>query len=63
MFNLAKNQGHQPNRDLAFCVVRACLDCDRSDLAYSYAVEFQENGLQISEGQANLVEAAAGEIM
>lgn len=62
MFDLAKKQGLKPNRDISFCILRACLDCGRADMAYAYAVEFQENGLRISPAQKIIVEAEAGKI-
>ena len=63
MFDLAKQQGMTPNRDIAFCILRACLDCDRPDMAYAYAVEFQENGLRVSPAQRVLIEGGAGTVL
>ena len=60
VFELAKKQGMKPNRDIGFCVLRACLDCKRADLAYAYAVEFQNNGLRVSPCQKVLIEGEAG---
>ena len=60
VFELAKRQGLKPNRDIGFCVLRACLDCKRADLAYAYALEFQANGLRVSPAQKVLIEGEAG---
>lgn len=60
VFELAKKQGMKPNRDIGFCVLRACLDCKRADLAYAYAVEFQSNGLRVSPCQKVLIEGESG---
>lgn len=60
VFELAKQQGLKPNRDIGFCVLRACLDCKRADMAYAYALEFQANGLRVSPAQRVLIEGEAG---
>ena len=50
----------KPNRDIAFCILRACLDCNRADLAHAYAIEFQENGLRVSPAQKIVIEQGSG---
>lgn len=61
VFEVAKSQGLAPNRDMVFCILRACLDCKRPDLAYAYALEFEENGIRVSPAQRIKIEAEAGE--
>lgn len=63
VFELAKRQGLKPNRDIGFCVLRACLDCKRADLAYAYALEFQANGLRVSPAQKVLIEGESGKML
>ena len=50
----------RPNRDVAYTVVRACLDCGRADLAQAYVQEFAANNLALSPAVVEQVRCAIG---
>ncbi|CAK0787434.1 hypothetical protein CVIRNUC_010654 [Coccomyxa viridis] len=61
-FQLLTATGVRPNTDLAYCILRACFDNKRPDVAVGYAREFEANGVQIRPAMKEMLRKAEADL-